>query len=146
MEEPALERAERECLADEDARHRRRLREEERRAEGDIEFHGALARAITELFPGCPLARAEAIARHASARHSGRVGRSAAGRALDPEASPLPWSPRSATWIRPTTGLLMSGASRADARRQVARRSAPWSMPGGEPSFGDAFAGSRSEP
>jgi len=37
-------------------------------------------------YPGCPAERAEAIARHAGLRGSGRVGRSADGRALDERA------------------------------------------------------------
>ena len=42
-----------------------------------------MAEEIIRLFPGCPAQRAQTIARHASVRGSGRVGRSAAGRALD---------------------------------------------------------------
>src|SRR5262249_1551823 len=52
----------------------------------DVGFQARFAREIRNLFPGCPEVRAEAIALHAAARGSGRVGRSAAGRALDGEA------------------------------------------------------------
>ena len=76
-------------LADEDARQRRLLREEERRAEEHVEFRATFAQAITELLSGCPPERAQGIARHAGARRSGRVGRSAAGRAFDPDAITL---------------------------------------------------------
>src|SRR5437763_4917148 len=62
VEEPALEQAEAECLADEEARKRSRLRAEERRAEQDVEFQAELATAIRELFPACPHERAQAIA------------------------------------------------------------------------------------
>ena len=86
VEEEALEQAEAECLADADARARRRERERLRRAEQDLAFQAEMATEILRLFPGCPRARAEEIARHAGARGSGRVGRSAAGRALDPGA------------------------------------------------------------
>jgi len=120
VEEPALERAEQECLADEDARQRRRLREEARRSEHDIEFQAAFAAAIAELFPGCPPERARAIAGHAGTRRSGRVGRSAAGRALDPEAVTLAVVASVRHVDTPYDRLLMAGVPRADARRQVA--------------------------
>ena len=54
VEEGALEQAERECLADEEARARRRMREEERRAAQDLVFQAALAVELTRQFPGCP--------------------------------------------------------------------------------------------
>jgi hypothetical protein len=85
VEVQALDRAEEECLADEEARARRRIRERERRAEQDEDFKAAFATAILGRFPGCPNDRAQEVAGHAAHRGSGRVGRSAAGRALDPE-------------------------------------------------------------
>ena len=54
-------------------------------------------------FPGCPSERADTIARHASQKSSGRVDRTAAGRALDQEAVTWPWSRRCATSTPPTT-------------------------------------------
>ncbi len=119
VEEEALERAERECLADEEARARRRKRDRERRALEDAGLRRRFAAAIGRLFPGCPGPRAEAIARHAAARGSGRVGRSAAGRAVDPGAVELAVI---ATVRHEDTGydeLLMSGASRGEARERV---------------------------
>jgi hypothetical protein len=86
VEEAALEAAEQACLADEDARIRRRERDRERRAREDVDLQARMAGEITRLFPRCPPERAEAIARHTALRGSGRVGRSAAGRALDSEA------------------------------------------------------------
>ena len=119
VEEQALVQAEQACLADEDARQRRRLREEARRCEHDVEFQAAFAHAITELFPGCPPERAEAVARHAGARHSGRVGRSAAGQALDPDAVTLAVVASVRHVDTPYDRLLMSGVPRAEARHQV---------------------------
>jgi hypothetical protein len=81
VEEDALADAEQRCLADEEARARRRERDAERRAAADAELERRFAAAIARLFPGCPTERADAIARHAALRGSGRVGRSAAGRA-----------------------------------------------------------------
>jgi hypothetical protein len=119
VEEAALERAEAECLADEEARARRRLREGARREDEDVDFQAAMAREITRLLPGCPPERAEAIARHAGARSSGRVGRSAAGRALDPEAVLLAVVASVRHEDTPYDGLLMAGTPRAEAREQV---------------------------
>ena len=52
VEQLALEQAERECLADDEARARRRVREEERRADQDLAFGAAFAAEITRQFPG----------------------------------------------------------------------------------------------
>ncbi|MGH9277595.1 MAG: DUF2293 domain-containing protein, partial [Acidimicrobiales bacterium] len=86
VEGDALAAAEQECLADEEIRRRRQARDEQRRADEDVEFQAAFAGEIVDLFPACPPERAETIARHAAARRSARVGRSAAGRALDANA------------------------------------------------------------
>jgi hypothetical protein len=119
VEEAALERAEEQCLADADARQRRKERGAERRAGQDLEFQDRLAIQITRLYPGCPQARARAIAAHTAARGSGRVGRSAAGRALDAEAIRLAVV---ASIRHEDTGydkLLMSGTPRDVARDHV---------------------------
>jgi hypothetical protein len=47
IEEPALEQAELQCLADEDARIRRRARDKERRAHQDTDFQARLAAAVS---------------------------------------------------------------------------------------------------
>src|ERR1044072_7647501 len=80
VEEAGLARAEERCLADAEARRRRRVRDARRRAAEDLRFTEAFAREIRRLFPGCPADRAVEIAAHTSLRGSGRVGRSAAGR------------------------------------------------------------------
>lgn len=119
VEEAALDQAERECLADQEARARRREREEARRDDEDVAFEAKLTTEIRRLFPGCPATRAEAIAHHAGARGSGRVGRSAAGRRLDPRAVNLAVA---ASVRHRDTGydeLLMSGVPRTAAREQV---------------------------
>ena len=87
-ESDAIERAEQECLADADARERRRQRAIVRRDDEDNEFVDELAAAIREQFPGCPADRATRIAKHAGERSSGRIGRTAAGRALGPGGGP----------------------------------------------------------
>jgi hypothetical protein len=119
VEESALELAEQQCMADADARLRRREREENRRASTDAEFQDRLAKEIRRLLPGCPAGRAVAIAQHTGTRGSGRVGRSAAGRALDEDAIMLAVV---ASVRHQDTGydsLLMAGVPRDVARDKV---------------------------
>ena len=82
VEADALEQAEEQCLADEEVRQRRRERARVQREGADVAFQADLAAEIQRLFPRCPAERARAIATHAGTRSSGRVGRSADGRAL----------------------------------------------------------------
>ncbi len=119
VEEQALERAEQECLADEDARARRRERDSQRRTSEDLELQARMAVEIVRLFAGCPPERAQLIARHASVRGSGRVGRSAAGRALEPEALGLAVAAAVRHEDTRYDELLMSGVERELARAQV---------------------------
>ncbi len=116
VEEPALEHAEQQCLADEDARMRRRERDRERRAAEDVELQASMVKEIRRLFPRCPAGRAEAIARHTSLRGSGRVGRSAAGRSLDEKAVTLAVVASVRHEDTDYDSLLMSGVSRDLAR------------------------------
>ena len=118
-EEAAIQRAEEQCLADEDVRLRRRERDRERRAREDVDFQAVMADEITRLFPGCPEQRATAIARHAALRGSGRVGRSAAARALDERAITLAVIASVRHENTDYDQLLMSGISREAARDQV---------------------------
>jgi hypothetical protein len=119
VEEPALEQAEQQCLADEDARMRRRERDRERRAGSDVELRARMAEEIVRLFPGCPARRAEAIAGHTSLRGSGRVGRSAAGRSLDEKAITLAVVASVRHEDTDYDSLLMSGVPRDVARDRI---------------------------
>jgi hypothetical protein len=119
VEEDALERAEAECLADEQARARRREREAARRAEQDLDFQARMAKEIARMFPGCPPERAQQISRHAAARGSGRVGRIAAGRVLEPQAIELAVAASVRHQDTPYDDLLMSGLDRDSARSRV---------------------------
>lgn len=133
VEEPALEQAEQQCLADEQARMRRRDRDRERRASEDVELAASMASEIERLFPRCPAERAEDIARHTSLRGSGRVGRSAAGRSLDEEAITLAVVASVRHEDTEYDSLLMSGVSREDARDRIRpavdRVLAVWAQP-----------------
>ncbi len=119
VEQTAIERAEEECLADGYARARRRARERERRSGEDLEFQRKLASEIRRLFPGCPLARAKEIARHTGARGSGRVGRTAAARALDRQAVTLAVVAAVRHSETDYDELLMAGVERFVARERV---------------------------
>jgi hypothetical protein len=119
VEQPALERAEAECLADADARARHRERAEAARAAADGELEQRIGAEIARLLPGCPDDRAAAIARHTAKRGSGRVGRSAAGRRLDAHAVELAVVAAVRHEDTAYDELLMSGMDRAAARDRV---------------------------
>jgi hypothetical protein len=78
-----------------------------------------MAARIASMFPRCPRERADEIARHATARGSGRVGRSAGGRQLEDWALEL--AVTASIRHRDTTydELLMAGTDRNEARQLV---------------------------
>ena len=112
VENDAIEHAAQQCLDDADARALRRTHEQARRAAVDEKFRDEFAVAIREQFPGCPPARADTIAYHAALRGSGRIGRSAAGRELDPEAIRLAVTASVRHVDTDYDDLLMSGVDR----------------------------------
>ncbi|MEV7615453.1 DUF2293 domain-containing protein [Streptomyces sp. NPDC089799] len=122
VEPAALAHAERTCRADAEVRARQRDRARRRRAAEDVRFTAAFAAEILRLFPGCPADRALAIATHASVRGSGRVGRTAAGRALDEPAVSV--AVRAAVRHDDTEydQLLLAGVPRFRARARLAPR------------------------
>ena len=119
VQEPALLKAEEECAADEDERKVRRARASERRAELDQEFVKAFAGAIIDQFPGCPTKTSTVIAKHACRKYSGRVGRSAAAKALDEGAVKLAVIAHVRHAGTDYDRLLMNGVDRRSARAKV---------------------------
>lgn len=119
VESDGLERAEAECLDDAEIRDRRRQRDEERRAASDAGFAIELATAVRRQFPGCPPERADRIARRAGQRGSGRIGRTRAGRELDPDAVRLAVIAAVRHDDTSYDELLMNGVSRTAARDRV---------------------------
>ena len=119
VQEQAMERAEAECLADSEARVRRREREAEWRGELDREYVERFALCVRALFPACPTGRERAIAEHTCRKYSGRIGRSAAGKSLDEEAIRLAVTAH----VRHTEirydELLAGGEHRREAREEV---------------------------
>jgi hypothetical protein len=82
----AIARAEQECLADAELRVRQRERAAIRREAGEEAYETAVTTTIRAAFPGCPAEEAARIAAWTCRKHSGRVGRSAAAKDLDPVA------------------------------------------------------------
>ena len=121
VEAEALERAEQECLADQDVRARRRERAAVRRAELDREYVQAFAARVREQYPSCPPGREAAVAEHACLKYSGRVGRSAAAKSLDEQAIRLAVVAHVRHTETPYDRLLASGYDRRNARAEVER-------------------------
>jgi hypothetical protein len=119
VEEAALAQAEEECLSDADLRAARRVRQAEGRERRDEAFIRSFAEAIRSRYPAAPPGAEVPIAEHACQKYSGRVGRSAAAKALEPAAIDLAVG---AAVRHRWTGydkLLMAGWDRNDARAEV---------------------------
>jgi hypothetical protein len=131
----ALEQAEQECLADGEARTRRREREAARRADLDHPYVEHFGARVRELYPHCPQGREVVIAEHACLKYSGRVGRSAAAKSLDEAAVRLAVMAHIRHTETEYDTLLASGYERREARAQVeeriARVLARWAAPVG---------------
>ena len=119
VEEEAIEAAEAECLADQDAREAAKERAAERRAELDERYARDFALRVRDLFPECPQEREHIIAAHACRKYSGRVGRTASAKALDEKAVRLAVIAHIRHMETPYDELLSSGEDRMDARHEV---------------------------
>nr|VFJ47961.1 MAG: hypothetical protein BECKFW1821A_GA0114235_10185 [Candidatus Kentron sp. FW]VFJ51680.1 MAG: hypothetical protein BECKFW1821B_GA0114236_10103 [Candidatus Kentron sp. FW] len=117
----ALDKAEQECLADEEARARRRGREAVRRELLDQEYVKRFAARVGEIYPSCPPNTAVGIAEHACLKYSGRVGRSADAKALDVDAVRLAVVAHVRHVHTRYDRLLAEGYERLDARDEVER-------------------------
>lgn len=133
VEAKALEQAEKDCLADSEARERRRAREAIRRERLDSEYTERFALRVGELFPGCPSGRERAIAEHACLACSGRIGRTAWARRFDEGAVRLAVLAHIRHAETPYDELLMMGHDRREARDivtdKVDRILAQWESP-----------------
>ena len=121
----ALELAEKECLADADARERQRARAAEKRGaekRGALEpaYANAGAGAIRAQYPACPSDEAARIAEWTCQKHSGRVGRTAAAKELDPRALRLAVVAHIRHEHTAYDSILMRTGEREAARAQVA--------------------------
>ena len=116
VEAQALEQAEKDCLADSEARQRRREREAIRRERLDRDYQDRFAVRVCELFPGCPTGRDAVIAEHACLKCSGRIGRTAWAKRFDEEAVRLAVVAHIRHAETPYDELLMMGHDRWEAR------------------------------
>lgn len=114
-----MEQAEQECLADSEARTRRKEREAERRAELDREYVERFAMRVREIFPRCPSGREVAIAEHACLKYSGRIGRTASAKSFDENAVRLAVTAHIRHAETQYDKLLARGYDRHDARVHV---------------------------
>jgi hypothetical protein len=89
VESGALERAQEECLSDEAKRQLAREKASLAREQADHQYVVQFTESIRSRYPDCPPSEAEAIAKHACAKYSGRVGRSAAAKSFDAMAIDL---------------------------------------------------------
>ena len=122
VEAQALEQAEMDCLADSEARERRRARAAVRRERLDRDYLNRFALRIRALFPRCPAGREAIIAEHACLTHSGRIGRSAWAKSLDEGAVRLAVVAHLRHSETPYDDLLMMGHERREARDMVSDR------------------------
>ena len=119
VENEALERAEKECAVDEEARKLARERAAVRRDELDLEYIRSFAGQVREIYPFCPSGREGLIAEHACRKYSGRVGRSAAAKALDEEAVRLAVTAHVRHAETDYDEFLIDGIERREAREKV---------------------------
>lgn len=119
VEEAALRQAEEECEQDAGRRAAQRVQAAAHREDQDRRYMEEFARATRKRYPGCPEGVELEIATHACQRYSGRVGRSAAAKRLDPEAIDL--AMRAHVRHRQTRydDYLMTGWERDEARAAV---------------------------
>lgn len=115
----ALAEAEVQCAADAPERATRRAQASVLRQAEDLELVQAMTATLLRLYPRCPETEAREIAEHTAERGSGRVGRSAAGRELDPHALELAVRAHVRHAHTNYDELLMSGIERLEARARV---------------------------
>lgn len=118
--EGAVRQAEGECLADTAVRARRRERETARRAAAEPAYVATVTAALRAQFPGCPPEEEARIAEWTCEKHAGRVGRSAAAKALDPAALGLAVIARIRHVHTNYDERLMRHGDRRQARQDVA--------------------------
>ncbi len=120
VEEPAMARAEEECIADAEARASARYRAAERHALLDRKYIKRFAEEVGRHYPSCPGIERNSIAEHACLKYSGRVGRTAAAKRFEPEAIDLAVRAHVRHSHTRYDDLLVDGVERNEARMAVA--------------------------
>ncbi len=119
VESEALDRAEQECVGDEELRERRRERAAERREELDAAYVAEFARRLRERYPSSPSDTETRVAEHACRKFSGRVGRTASAKEFAPEALDFAIRAHVRHVHSGYDAFLQKGIDRADARAAV---------------------------
>jgi hypothetical protein len=122
VESGAFERAEEECLSDEAKRRIAREKAALAREQADQQYVAQFTDAIRSRYPDCAVSEAEAIAKHACAKYSGRVGRSAAAKSFDAAAIDLAVKAHVRHAHTEYDQLLSRGWERSEARSAVSDR------------------------
>ncbi len=118
-ESEAIQKAEEESLADAELRKRRQERERLKREEMDREYVNKFAREIRKMFPNMPSSEEIKIAQYACMKYSGRIGRSALAKSLEPKAIELAVIAHIRHNYTNYDELLMAGLDRSLARDEV---------------------------
>ena len=122
VESGAIERAQEECLSDERKRQLAREKASLVREQADHQYVAQFTESIRSRYPDCPPGEAEAIARHACEKYSGRVGRSAAAKSFDATAIDLAVKAHVRHEHTDYDQLLSRGWERSEARSAVSDR------------------------
>jgi len=120
VEQPALDAAETACLEDAAARAARAQRRAEQEREASKTYVQLFAAEVRRRYPACPVGRERTIAKHACRKYSARVGRTAAAKALDPDAIDLAVRAHIRHAETQYDQLLARGDDRHEARRSIA--------------------------
>lgn len=85
LEQSAIDAAREQCAADAEKREAKNAKAAVKCEAEDKLYQAEFLRELKRLFPGCPEAEAAEIALHACEKYSGRVGRSAGAKELEPD-------------------------------------------------------------
>jgi hypothetical protein len=119
VEPGALERAQEECLSDEEQRRIAREKAALARERADDQYVAQFVDCIRSRYPDCPSDEADAIAKHACEKYSGRVGRSSAAKSFDAAAIDLAVKAHVRHTHTDYDRLLSRGWERTEARSAV---------------------------
>jgi hypothetical protein len=122
VESGAIERAQEECLNDEEKRRIAQEKAALARAQADLQYVAQFTESIRSRYPDCPVGEAEAIAQHACAKYSGRIGRSAAAKSFDATALDLAVKAHVRHAHTEYDQLMSRGWERSEARSAVSER------------------------
>jgi len=122
VESGALERAQEECLSDEGKRRIAREKGSLARDRADNQYVAQFVDCIRSRYPDCPPGEAEAIAKHACEKYSGRVGRSSLAKSFDATAIDLAVKAHVRHTYTDYDRLLSRGWERTEARSAVSDR------------------------